>query len=392
MIRLNCPDCRIPMLASARAARQGVPCPKCGRFLHVAVPAPSGAWSPAIRRALVRAVGLVLGGAVVVGGAMLAFRAVSRPTAAAPVRVPDGAPATAKSDAPVGGISRPSQREVIQSALPMVAIGVRLTLKDGRRLDRVFATGTGFAVAPDGIVLTNAHVVQDIDRALRVRDPRDWLARYLAELWLADGGETTIDARVDSLQAFLHRHVDRVEPSVWLLFRGEQVDARLVFVSECPDLAILRCERTFPAWFRLRGTYDQETTGRDVWPLGFPGLAGIPLNSVEKIQKDLLQQESKSAVGQFRVDELEYTTTKGVFSRLRTQAATEASPEVTYIVHDGKINPGNSGGPLLDETGCVVGINTLLSGGSGGDGYSYALSIPHLRALLSRHVPRADWE
>jgi serine protease Do len=55
----------------------------------------------------------------------------------------------------------------------------------------------------------------------------------------------------------------------------------------------------------------------------------------------------------------------------------EDSP-MSYIQTDAPINPGNSGGPLLDITGHVAGINTLIltqSGGSEGIGFAIPANI-----------------
>jgi serine protease Do len=44
-----------------------------------------------------------------------------------------------------------------------------------------------------------------------------------------------------------------------------------------------------------------------------------------------------------------------------------------YIQTDAAINPGNSGGPLLDSSGRIAGMNTLIisqSGGSEGIGFA----------------------
>ena len=47
-----------------------------------------------------------------------------------------------------------------------------------------------------------------------------------------------------------------------------------------------------------------------------------------------------------------------------------------YVQHSAPINPGNSGGPLLDESGFVVGINTLKVSM---EGISFAIPASRIR-------------
>lgn len=61
---------------------------------------------------------------------------------------------------------------------------------------------------------------------------------------------------------------------------------------------------------------------------------------------------------------LSHTVTSGIVSGKRTHEAR------TYIQTDAPINPGNSGGPLIDETGHVVGINTMILSGTEGIGFA----------------------
>jgi serine protease Do len=65
------------------------------------------------------------------------------------------------------------------------------------------------------------------------------------------------------------------------------------------------------------------------------------------------------------------TVTMGVVSTVARQLAADDVP--WYIQTDAPINPGNSGGPLVDTSGKVVGVNTLIftqSGGSEGVGFA----------------------
>ncbi len=71
---------------------------------------------------------------------------------------------------------------------------------------------------------------------------------------------------------------------------------------------------------------------------------------------------------------LEQTVTAGIVSA--KGRAIGAGPYDDFIQTDASINPGNSGGPLLDLDGNVVGINTaIMSGGGGNDGVGFAIPV-----------------
>jgi serine protease Do len=74
---------------------------------------------------------------------------------------------------------------------------------------------------------------------------------------------------------------------------------------------------------------------------------------------------------------LEQTITAGIVSATGRRLSS-ASPYDAFIQTDASINPGNSGGPLVNLSGQVVGINTLIftrSGGSQGIGFSIPSSM-----------------
>jgi S1-C subfamily serine protease len=79
---------------------------------------------------------------------------------------------------------------------------------------------------------------------------------------------------------------------------------------------------------------------------------------------------------------LENTVTEGIVSALHrpvTAPGENGEPPVTYdaIQTDAAINPGNSGGALVDSTGALVGINSLIRtvGGAEGEGGSIGLGF-----------------
>jgi len=61
-------------------------------------------------------------------------------------------------------------------------------------------------------------------------------------------------------------------------------------------------------------------------------------------------------------------------------------PYDDFIQTDTSINPGNSGGPLLTLKGEVIGINTALVGGIGGNnGIGFAIPIEKAKHILYHH-------
>jgi serine protease Do len=78
---------------------------------------------------------------------------------------------------------------------------------------------------------------------------------------------------------------------------------------------------------------------------------------------------------------LSHTVTTGVVSAKGRNIG--AGPYDEFIQTDASINPGNSGGPLLNMDGDVIGINTAIYSGSGGNvGIGFALPINMARGIL----------
>ena len=66
---------------------------------------------------------------------------------------------------------------------------------------------------------------------------------------------------------------------------------------------------------------------------------------------------------------LDRTLTTGVVSALQRQISAPNGFAISHVIQtDAAINPGNSGGPLLDANGRVIGINSQIATGNGGDG------------------------
>jgi len=93
--------------------------------------------------------------------------------------------------------------------------------------------------------------------------------------------------------------------------------------------------------------------------------------------------------------ELEQSVTVGVVSALgRQEVASDGSEARFYpnlIQTDASINPGNSGGPLVNIDGEVIGVNTLIRGGSpfgggGNIGIGFAIPINTAKYVLDQLI------
>jgi S1-C subfamily serine protease len=91
---------------------------------------------------------------------------------------------------------------------------------------------------------------------------------------------------------------------------------------------------------------------------------------------------------------LERTATTGIVSALKRVIRAPNDFEIQNVIQtDAAINQGNSGGPLLDAGGRVVGINTQIATGSGGnDGIGFAVPVDTLRPIVNAIVRTGEPE
>ncbi len=75
---------------------------------------------------------------------------------------------------------------------------------------------------------------------------------------------------------------------------------------------------------------------------------------------------------------LGFTLTKGVISSLREEGK--------IVQTDTAINPGSSGGPLINTSGCVVGVNTFKSIQEGDEGLNFAISSQTAQRFINKYL------
>ncbi|HEY7669143.1 MAG TPA: Do family serine endopeptidase [Hyphomicrobium sp.] len=177
--------------------------------------------------------------------------------------------------------------------------------------------GSGVIISPDGVIVTNTHVVKG-------------------------GSETEIRVALADKREF---------------------DAKIVAQDDKTDLAVLKIEGangSFP--FLEFADSDQLEVGDIVLAIGNP-----------------------FGVGQ--------TVTSGIISALTRTEMAQSETQV-FIQTDAAINPGNSGGALVDMTGRLVGINTMIfsqTGGSVGIGFAIPSNLVRLfadNAMAGRKIER----
>lgn len=104
-----------------------------------------------------------------------------------------------------------------------------------------------------------------------------------------------------------------------------------------------------------------------------------------------LADSSKAEVGDFVLAignpfALRHTVTSGIISALgRSDGSSESYQD--FIQTDAPINPGNSGGALVNLQGQLVGINTAIFSGSGGNiGIGFAIPSNMVKAVMAQLV------
>ncbi|MGA7673027.1 MAG: trypsin-like peptidase domain-containing protein [Nitrolancea sp.] len=133
--------------------------------------------------------------------------------------------------------------------------------------------------------------------------------------------------------------------SVYISGSSKERSARIVGVSPCDDLAVIKVDDTTglkPATF---GTSSGQHVGEDVAAMGYPLAFDIGTD---------------------------ISISRGIISKLDQTL----EPFQNLIQTDAAVNRGNSGGPLVNTKGQVIGINTLsFDEALSATGINYAISI-----------------
>ena len=139
--------------------------------------------------------------------------------------------------------------------------------------------------------------------------------------------------------------VERVDSVIITLQNGNQLDGEVIGTDQVTDLALVKVNE-------------------------FSGLESAKLGDSEDIQVGDWAIALGTPYG------LESTVTLGIVSSLHRDINSLgfSDKRLDLIQTDAAINPGNSGGPLINSSGEVIGINTLVRSGPGA-GLGFAIPI-----------------
>jgi serine protease Do len=208
-----------------------------------------------------------------------------------------------------GGTAQNSFQDAIQATVQIEAQGSFMDPEFGMQLNSA-GRGSGFIIDPSGIAVTNNHVVTGA--------------------------------------AFLQ---------VFVQGQDEPLNARVLGVSECSDLAVIDIEGD--GYPYLEWNTAPVALGTEVYALGYP--LGDP----------------------------EPTLTRGVISKEEAGGETSWASVDNVLEHDATINPGNSGGPLVTTDGKVVGVNYA---GSSDTNQYYSINAADARSIIEQLRAGTDME
>ena len=263
---------------------------------------------------------------------------------------------------PLDVVSSASDERDIAGAVGFVVCGLGVTLPDSQITDVPMSSGTCFSISKSGHLLTNKHVIEKVwdlqtkPEAQRVKE------RFELEKGL------------------------QLSPEIWVFFRSKMYPAKIEYVSDDFDLAVLKINRQHRPFFAL-SKEEKFPRGQDVSACGFPAAARIALSEEEVNQRvESLDGFLRRVNDYFRPRDFEYVLTTGKISRTVTEES-----ERRWIQHNAAISQGNSGGPLLLDDGTVVGINTMIARPDAGQGIFYSLSVEQMRFEINKVVRKAIW-
>ncbi|HVJ88196.1 MAG TPA: trypsin-like peptidase domain-containing protein [Labilithrix sp.] len=231
----------------------------------------------------------------------------------------------------------PSQGQASATPAPVPPLSPTARIEDERNTIDVFK-----ACAPSTVFVTQTRVMVD------------YFAGVAQEVPAGSGSGFVWD---DAGHIVTNYHVVDGARSVSVTFHDQQTfEAKVIGLEPRKDIAVLKVEA--------------------------PGKLLVPI----KIAKATQLEVGQKAIAIGNPFGLDHTLTTGVISALGRQMQGAGGVTIRDMIQtDAAINPGNSGGPLLDSTGQLIGMNTMIYSKSGSSaGIGFAVPV----ATIARIVPQ----
>jgi S1-C subfamily serine protease len=156
---------------------------------------------------------------------------------------------------------------------------------------------------------------------------------------------------------------------------------------------------------KIRVTLGASTTAHDATVIGTDPATDLALLKVDAPASQLhpltLGHSAQMEVGDPVVAignpfGLDRTVTSGIVSALQRQIQAPNGFSISNVIQtDAAINPGNSGGPLINASGEVIGINSQIATGGGGNGnvgIGFAIPIDTVRSEIQQLIDTGEVE
>jgi serine protease Do len=257
------------------------------------------------------------------------------------------------------------------------AVQVGTTSRRGAPLDDVRSFSAAFAdaaaaVTPAVVRIQTERSFGDAHRSLqdRMRDMFDRMPENHPEVYPNLAGGTGVLVSPDGL-ILTNNHVISGASRISVTLADKRVfEATVVGADPTTDIALIVVDQEGLPWARL-GDSDGVRVGEWVMAIGNPafhqastldftvtsGIVSAMGRPLEVIREDLLQRDGSRAVAAYAIED--------------------------FIQTDAAINPGNSGGPLVDLNGEVIGVNTAIASGNGfNQGYGFAVPINMAKRVM----------
>jgi S1-C subfamily serine protease len=215
--------------------------------------------------------------------------------------------------------------------------------------------GTGFFISPEGLIITNHHVV-------------------------ADG--LLHDTRRMASYAMIH--LGRLNADGMMTLSPEPVKGWLLKSDPAADLAMLKLDAVPPGMSPLPYLSLSATTPR-------PGMPATIVGHPASGMLWTLRSGEVASIGQMPADMVDivmYRLAAAPDDREALLAQLKEAPSKRIILTSAGVNPGDSGGPVVDSTGHVIAVTFAVPADPARAKFSYHIHRDELKAFMAS-VPSA---